>query len=217
MSSSSSDSAPRQPRRSPTDPGYLESLRRAAGARHPRARGHGHGGVGTPRSQRREAQAVAEGALLGCVHLPPLSGRLAARSQTRRRASGPAHSEARDKEVKARVDEARTVTAAVHLTRDLVNTPPSDLHPVEFAEIAVGSAASCSRSTSTWRSWTRPRWPPADTAASSASDKARPTRRAWSASPIARARPTSIWPSWGRASPSIPAASRSSSPPQWSG
>ena len=43
---------------------------------------------------------------------------------------------AKDKAVRAAVRRAEVVARAVSLARDLVNTPPSDLHPVELAEVA---------------------------------------------------------------------------------
>jgi len=41
---------------------------------------------------------------------------------------------ARSKEAKAALERAEIVADAVHQVRDWVNTPPSDLHPTEFAE-----------------------------------------------------------------------------------
>jgi len=44
--------------------------------------------------------------------------------------------DAKDKAARAAVTRAEVVAKAVRLARDLVNTPPSDLHPVELAEVA---------------------------------------------------------------------------------
>ncbi len=44
--------------------------------------------------------------------------------------------DAKDKALRAAVTRAEVVAKAVRLARDLVNTPPSDLHPVELAEVA---------------------------------------------------------------------------------
>ncbi len=46
----------------------------------------------------------------------------------------------KDKAVRAAVTRADVVGRAVSLARDLVNTPPSDLHPVELAEVARTAA-----------------------------------------------------------------------------
>ena len=40
---------------------------------------------------------------------------------------------ARNRDAKAALERAEIVADAVHLVRDWVNTPPSDLHPAEFA------------------------------------------------------------------------------------
>jgi len=82
-------------------------------------------------------RAVGEGALLGAYafdryrtgassgeHLPPV-GEV--------QLVVPA---ARDKAVRAAVTRAEVVARAVTLARDLVNTPPSHLHPVELAGVA---------------------------------------------------------------------------------
>jgi leucyl aminopeptidase len=43
----------------------------------------------------------------------------------------------RDKTVKAAVDRAAVIAESVQLCRDLVNTPPGDLRPADFAQAAV--------------------------------------------------------------------------------
>jgi leucyl aminopeptidase len=79
---------------------------------------------------------VAEGALLGAYAF-----------DTYRVASAPERKQpvrevvlvvpdAKDKAARAAVRRAEIVAAAVSLTRDLVNTPPSDLRPPQLAEIA---------------------------------------------------------------------------------
>ncbi|MBV9292272.1 MAG: leucyl aminopeptidase [Frankiales bacterium] len=47
----------------------------------------------------------------------------------------------RDKQTKAVVDRATVVTDSVTLARDLVNTPPGDLRPADFAQAAVDACA----------------------------------------------------------------------------
>jgi leucyl aminopeptidase len=85
--------------------------------------------------------AVAEGALLGAYsyrryrqasldgHPSPVASVVVLVADPKSRAA---------RQVLARV---KTVCDAVCTTRDLVNTPPSDLHPREFAEIATAEAA----------------------------------------------------------------------------
>jgi leucyl aminopeptidase len=121
------------------DPTSLEALRRAAGAATRALAGTATVGLALPATSAAQAGAVAEGALLGAYTF-----------HRYRVASQPDHKQgveqlvlltpnAKDKAVKAAADDALTVAAAVHFTRDLVNTPASDLHPVEFAEIAEGA------------------------------------------------------------------------------
>jgi leucyl aminopeptidase len=120
------------------DPAHLEALRRAAGAAVRALAGTASVGLALPASSVAQAGAVAEGALFGAYTF-----------HRYRVASQPEHklgveqlvlltASAKDKAVKAAVNDAATIAAAVSLTRDLVNTPPSDLHPVEFADIAAG-------------------------------------------------------------------------------
>ena len=47
---------------------------------------------------------------------------------------------ARDRAAKAAVQRSEVVVGAAHLTRDLVNTAPNDLHPVELAAAAQAAA-----------------------------------------------------------------------------
>jgi leucyl aminopeptidase len=118
-------------------PDQLEALRRAAGGATRELAGTATVGLALPATTAAQAQAVAEGALLGAYGFR----RYRVASQEERKP--PVENvvlitpSARDKAVKAAVDEAATLAAAVHFTRDLVNTPASDLHPVEFADITA--------------------------------------------------------------------------------
>ncbi|MGH3344249.1 MAG: leucyl aminopeptidase, partial [Carbonactinosporaceae bacterium] len=115
-----------------------EVLRRAAGAATRGLAGTAKVGLALPADDPSRAGAVAEGALLGAYAF------LRYRSDGVRRTPveelALASAKARDKTVRDAVTRAEAVAAAVHLCRDLVNTPPSDLHPEEFAEAA---AAAC--------------------------------------------------------------------------
>lgn len=86
-------------------------------------------------------RAVAEGALLGAYAFTayrttqPDDGRPVASVQLvvgRKVAKDPAVAEV--------VRRAEVVASAVHLVRDLVNTPPSDLHPADLAAVAAREA-----------------------------------------------------------------------------
>jgi leucyl aminopeptidase len=113
-----------------------EALRRAAGAAIRALAGTGKVAVALPAGTPDAVRAVAEGAVLGGYtftkyrhssaddHKPPVDEIVVLVPN------------AKDKETKAALRRADVVSRAVMLTRDLVNTPPSDLHPAELAEIA---------------------------------------------------------------------------------
>jgi leucyl aminopeptidase len=115
----------------------LETLRRAAGAAARALAGTGSAVLALPAASPEQAQAVLEGALIGAYAFRTFrSGGTAPLGEV----------------VLAGVDaqaltaaavRARTVAAAVHRTRDWVNTPPGDLPPAELAaqmETAARSA-----------------------------------------------------------------------------
>jgi leucyl aminopeptidase len=85
-------------------------------------------------------RAVAEGALLGAYSFDRY--RTTAGDSTRVARREPVRDlllvvpDAQDAAAGAAVTRAEVVARGVRLARDLVNTPPSDLHPVELAEIA---------------------------------------------------------------------------------
>jgi leucyl aminopeptidase len=89
-----------------------------------------------------ELRAVSEGALLGGYSFTRY--RTAASAKATKRGVGtvllvvPDH---RDKATRAVVDRATVIGEAVSLCRDLVNTPPGDLRPADFAQAAVDACA----------------------------------------------------------------------------
>jgi leucyl aminopeptidase len=107
-----------------------ESLRRAAGAAVRALAGSASAVLALPASDAVALRAVAEGGLLSAY------------SFTAFRQSSLADQKAPIGKLtvvtdapgaKAVAKRAETVVRAVHLARDLVNTPPSHLHPIEFA------------------------------------------------------------------------------------
>jgi len=117
-----------------------EVLRRAAGAAARALAGTRTVGLALPAGDAEQVGAVAEGALLGAYAY-----------RRYRVASKAAHKDPvdsfvliadspRDRTTKAAVARAHTVVAAVHLARDLVNAPPLDLPPAQFAAEAVAAA-----------------------------------------------------------------------------
>jgi leucyl aminopeptidase len=122
--------------------GYdAEALRRAAGAAVRALAGTGKVALALPAPDVDSLAAVAEGALLGAYaflryrtsslesHQPPVEALTLLSPVSRERAA------------KDAVARAEILAAAVHLCRDLVNAPPRDLPPKEFATEAAAAVA----------------------------------------------------------------------------
>jgi leucyl aminopeptidase len=114
-------------------PAHRESLRRAAGAAARALRGSRSAVFALPITTPADAAAVAEGIVLGAyafneyksgVTTPPLVTATIAGAT------------AKAKEVKAAVERAELVAAAVNQARSWVNTPARDMTPQAFAEAA---------------------------------------------------------------------------------
>jgi leucyl aminopeptidase len=119
-----------------------EGLRRAAGEAVRAAAGMESLTLALPADSLEHLQAVAEGALFGAYAF-----------HTYRKKSAPGHkapvktvtvatSLAADKDAATAVTNAKALAKALHLTRDLINTPPSDLTPSAFADAAVSACRS---------------------------------------------------------------------------
>lgn len=122
-----------------------ESLRRAAGTAIRAAAGNKRvalslSAIGVPPAVA--ARAVAEGALLGAYDFTSFRNA----SLTGRKAPVDAITvvvdDAKDKSVVAAGRRAQIIAAEAAATRDLVNTPPGDLHPAELAAFAVAHAGA---------------------------------------------------------------------------
>ncbi|UBU16729.1 leucyl aminopeptidase [Nonomuraea gerenzanensis] len=110
------------------EPG-LEGLRRAAGAAVRSLAGTSRAALALPAGTAEEAEAVALGALLGAYTF--------ARYRTNGEQKAPVAELTVVSEQSGGVAERAGVLAeSVALVRDLVNTPPSDLWPARFAELA---------------------------------------------------------------------------------
>jgi len=119
----------------------LETLRRAAGVAARSLAGTADAAIALPAATAEQVEAIALGGLLGAYDFskyrtngdrkPPV-GELVILSGS--------------SEADEAVRRAVTVAESVNLVRDLVNTPPSDLWPARFAEIAQekGEAAGLS-------------------------------------------------------------------------
>ena len=123
------------------DPAYdAETLRRAAGAATRSLAGTRRVALALPAGDAATTAAVAEGALLGAYAYHQYRVASRADHQDPVEALTVVTDAAKDKAVKAAVARTQAVVAAVHLARDLVNTPPSDLPPAELAAAAVAAA-----------------------------------------------------------------------------
>jgi len=117
-----------------------ETLRRAAGAATRELAGVGSLALALPADEVEQAVAVAEGALFGAY------------AYTRYRTAGPGApavpvasisvvtKRAKDRAAVDGLARAEVLAAAVHATRDLVNTPPNDLYPAAFVTAAQAAA-----------------------------------------------------------------------------
>ncbi|MFG1695880.1 leucyl aminopeptidase [Nonomuraea sp. NPDC049309] len=107
----------------------LEALRRAAGAGARSVAGQSKAALALPADTAEEAEAVALGALLGAYTF------------SRYRTDGDQKAPVAELTVlsgqgEAVAERASVLAESVALVRDLVNTPPSDLWPARFAELA---------------------------------------------------------------------------------
>lgn len=117
-----------------------EQLRRAAGAG-VRSVDVEKVGLAFPVSSPSAIAAVAQGALLGAYRFTNFRGKGTSHVPTTVKSLTVVTSESRDRHVREAVRQAEVVAEAVNRARDLVNTPPSALHPVEMADAAQKFAA----------------------------------------------------------------------------
>ncbi len=112
-------------------PAGAEALRRAAGAATRELAGLASVALALPADDAGTVGAVAEGALLGAYRFSRYHTGDAPVGRIQVVAAKP-----RDKAALAALARAEVVAAAVHATRDLVNTAPNDLFPGAFADAA---------------------------------------------------------------------------------
>ncbi|HZO68761.1 MAG TPA: leucyl aminopeptidase [Kribbellaceae bacterium] len=112
-----------------------EDLRRAAGAAVRATKASQSVALALPAPDPDSVRAVAEGALLGRYAFTAYKS-----DSNKNTSTGDLTvltDQARGKDAKAALEQARVVAEAVNTARDWVNTPPSDLHPIEFAADTV--------------------------------------------------------------------------------
>jgi len=116
-----------------------EVLRRAAGAAVRALAGTRRVALALPAADGG-VEAVAQGALLGAYAFTRYRHASAKDQKAPVESVTVVVDSTRDRGAKGALDRAQVLTAAVNLARDLVNTPPGDLHPPEFAASAVAAA-----------------------------------------------------------------------------
>ncbi len=112
-------------------PEGAEALRRAAGAATRELAGLDAVALALPTPDAAAVAAVTEGALLGAYSFARYHEQDAPVVRVE-----VVTARVRDKAAKAAVARAEVLAAAVHATRDLVNTAPNDLYPAAFADAA---------------------------------------------------------------------------------
>ncbi len=125
--------APRT-RRANLDP---EQIRRAAGVALRALAGANHVALTLPTSGSQGIRPIAEGALLGAYAYHRYRNASKADHRDPVAAISIVVDDARSAEARKALARAQIVADAVCAVRDLVNTPPSDLHPKEFADFAA--------------------------------------------------------------------------------
>jgi leucyl aminopeptidase len=117
-----------------------EALRRAAGAAARALSGAKKAAFALPIESVEDAEAIAEGALLGAYAFTAYQGTADENGAKKPLAEvALLGAKPRDKAFKAAAERAVALTEEINRARDLVNTPPNDLTPEAFA--AVASAA----------------------------------------------------------------------------
>ncbi|MER7665738.1 MULTISPECIES: leucyl aminopeptidase [unclassified Streptomyces] len=122
-----------------------ESLRRAAGTASRALSGSKKAAFALPVEASEDAEAVAEGALLGAYAFTAYQGGDSDSKDGRNGAKQPLAeitllgAKPRDKAFKAAAERAIALTEEINRARDLVNTPPNDLTPEAFAAVATAA------------------------------------------------------------------------------
>ncbi|TXS02949.1 leucyl aminopeptidase [Streptomyces sp. col6] len=125
-----------------------EALRRAAGAAARSLTGSKKAGFALPIASVEDAEAIAEGALLGAYAFTAYQAGENKLAPKGAKAGGAKQALAevavlgakpRDKAFKAAAERAIALAEEINRARDLVNTPPNDLYPESFAAVATAA------------------------------------------------------------------------------
>jgi leucyl aminopeptidase len=110
-----------------------EVLRRAAGAAARSLAGTSSATFALPQVSREDFQAIAEGALLGAYTFDEFRGSSKADRKPALKKITIYSKRAKDKSYLQGIKRAEIIAKYTHLTRDLINTPPSHLTPDSFS------------------------------------------------------------------------------------
>ncbi|MFE7772399.1 leucyl aminopeptidase [Streptomyces sp. NPDC057445] len=123
-----------------------ESLRRAAGSAARALAGTKKAAFALPVEASEDAEAIAEGALLGSYAFTAYQTTGNAKDAKDAKGNGKKQplaevallgAKPRDKAYKAAAERAVALTEEINRARDLINTPPNDLYPESFAAVAT--------------------------------------------------------------------------------
>ncbi|CAM5383964.1 putative cytosol aminopeptidase [Streptomyces spiroverticillatus] len=119
-----------------------EALRRAAGTAARALVGVKKAGFALPIESVEDAEAVAEGALLGAYNFTAYQDQADEKDAKKLPLAEVAllGAKPRDKAFKAAAERAIALAEEINRARDLVNTPPNDLYPESFAAVAQAAA-----------------------------------------------------------------------------
>ena len=110
-----------------------EVLRRAAGAAARSLAGTTSATFALPQASKQDFQAIAEGALLGAYTFDEFRGTSKADRKPALKKITIYSKKAKDKSFFQAIKRAEIIAKYTHLTRDLINTPPSHLTPDSFS------------------------------------------------------------------------------------
>lgn len=111
-----------------------EVLRRASGAAARALEGHKGATFSLPYDSLEDLAAIAEGALLGSYAFHEFRGSTLKERKSPLEAIEIFSTKAKNASLKGLLERAKVIAEQVHLTRDLINTPPSHLTPDSFAK-----------------------------------------------------------------------------------
>ena len=116
-----------------------EGLRRAVGSAVRSAAGMDSVVIALPADTIEQVSAIAEGALFAAYNYTTYRKASASKHKPPVKAVTITTSLAGDTDAAAALTSVKTIAKSLNLVRDLINTPPSDLHPSDFADTALAA------------------------------------------------------------------------------